>query len=189
MKEEGMKKLEEENSSLDVKKYTNDLRITIQEGLRREEKLRDINKANEANKNTNCGVNVVGVEAMDTNPIVASASSCGSDPPVVSAAVANKMTDCGVNAVGEEAMVSNPSVTSASYVVAPPVVPAAVATAAVVTPTAANAALDTTVVGSTSTQAGEASLRTALNLVPSAAPQGLRVRHLGLGVVRILATL
>ena len=29
MKEEGMKKMEEENSSLNIKKYTNDLRITI----------------------------------------------------------------------------------------------------------------------------------------------------------------
>ena len=173
MKEEGMKIMEGENSGLDIKKYTNDLRITIQEGLRREEeKLRDINKANEANKNTNCGVEVVGVEAMETNPIVTSASSCRSDPLVVSAAVANGATDCGVDAVGEEAMVSGPSVTSASYVVAPPVVPAAVATAAVVTPTAANAALDTAVVGSTSTQAGEASLRTAPNPVPSAAAPG-----------------
>ena len=115
---------------------------------------------------------MLGDEAMDTNPIVTSASSCRSDPLVVSAAVANGATDCGVNAVGEEAMVSGPSVTSASHVVAPPVVPTAVATAAVITPTTANAALDTAVVGSTSTQAGEASLRTAPNPVPSAAAPG-----------------
>ena len=74
MKEEGMKIMEGENSGLDIKKYTNDLRITIQEGLRREEeKLRDINKANEANKKTDCNVNVDGKETMDTTPSVISA--------------------------------------------------------------------------------------------------------------------
>ena len=82
---------------------------------------------------------------MDTNPSVTSASSCGSVPPVVSAAVAT----------------------------------AAAVSTKVATPTAvpnvgayANAALDTAVVGSASAQAGEASLRTALDPVPSAAAPG-----------------
>ena len=159
MKEEGMKIMEGENSDLDIKKYTNDLRISIQESLRREEeKLRDINKANEANKNTNGAAEVVEVEAMDTNPIVTSASSSRSDSPVMSA-------------TGEEAMVSDPSVTSASYVVVPPVVPTAVDPTA---PTAANTVLDTAVVDSISTQTGEASLRTAPGPVPSDAALGGR---------------
>ena len=198
MKEEGIKKMEKENSSLDVRKYTNNLRKTLQENSRKhEEKLRDINKVNEAN-------NVVGEEAMDITPSVTSASLGGSVPPVVSAAVATaaavnsmEVPDAGLSvptASGSPITTGCAALTmanaDAASVIAvagsPPAQADGTSLGPAPVPVLGAATSGAAVAGSTPAQADGTSLGPAPVPVPGAAASGAAIASSGTG--RVLAT-
>merc|ERR1712002_165853 len=122
LKNEGINVMQEENNSLDIKKYTDNLKKMIQENMYKD-KLMDINITTEETRGPDQNVIVNTEEEMDITLSVDPSLTHGTDPPVV-----DITATAGVDAA-HDTRVTVPEIAPA-VVTAPEIAPAAPAAVA-----------------------------------------------------------